>query len=331
MSQLVLRNISFYREQVKTISSVSLDVSQGEIVALVGPSGCGKSTLLRLLLGLEAPSQGEIYLEDELLSSPKRQVEINKRQMGVVFQTPSLFPHMTVEKNALFGLHSLPKAEQKERLDSYLKLVGLSGRESQYPHQLSGGEQQRIALIRSLMVQPKILLLDEPFANLDSVIRRGLRSEIVSILKAAKMTAIFVTHDPLEAMEIADRIMVMRDGELVQQGSPREIYMTPQTAFCARFFGEINHVPLDPANENSAMGYIRPEKIMLSKGHPAKGKLKAVVEHVMFAGHDSMVFVKSAGLLESLRVHITDEIDLSVGDEVTLDFDEKNIMIFNEE
>ena len=325
MSQLSLKEISFYREKIKTIDSVSLDVESGEIVSLVGPSGCGKSTLLKLVLGIEKVSQGEIFLGDNVLSSAKKHVAINHRDMGVVFQSPSLFPHMTIEKNVLFGLHKLSTQEQEDRLVRYLNMVGLLHVRDQYPHQLSGGEQQRIALIRSLIVQPSLLLLDEPFANLDSVIRRRLREDIVSILKQSKMTAIFVTHDPLEAMEIADRIIVMREGALVQQGTPQEVYTHPVDYECASFFGGLNHlITINGTDE----GYIRPERMTIST-QPSKHALEGEVEQVIFAGHDSMVCVKSAGLLEIVRVHISDGLSIKQGERVYVDWSPDNIMRFD--
>ncbi|MCJ8012625.1 ABC transporter ATP-binding protein [Paenibacillus sp. KQZ6P-2] len=220
------------------LQQVSLNVEKGELVTLLGPSGCGKSTLLRCIAGLESLDSGTISVNGKDIS----QLPPQRRNVGMVFQSYALFPNMTVFDNIAFGLkmQKLAREQITAKVNQAIELVHLSGKESSYPHQLSGGQQQRVALARALVTEPDILLLDEPLSALDAKIRKSLQSDLRSIQRDLKMTMIFVTHDQEEAMTISDRIFVMNNGEIAQQGKPEHIYASPKNEFVARFIGSYN-------------------------------------------------------------------------------------------
>jgi len=222
------------------LHGIDLEIEPGEFVALLGPSGCGKTTMLRCLAGLESLSGGRILLDDEDISP----VPVNKRDMSVVFQAYSLFPHMTVAQNVAFGLkmRRVVAAERERRVAEALDLVGLGHLGARYAHQLSGGQQQRVALARALVTRPRALLLDEPLSALDAKVRVRLRDEIKAIQAELGITTIFVTHDQEEALAVADRVAVMREGVIEQLGAPEELYRRPATPFVAGFVGESNRL-----------------------------------------------------------------------------------------
>ena len=219
------------------VNGVSLGLVAGEIGVLIGPSGCGKTTLLRAVAGLERAQQGSILLAHETVSSHKVHVPAEQRRIGMVFQDYALFPHLDVAKNVAFGLTHLRQTERRQRVDEVLQLVGLGSVYKRYPHELSGGQQQRVALARALAPRPRLLLLDEPFSNLDVDLRERLAHEVRGILKQAGATALFVTHDQLEAFAIGDRIGVMHEGQLHQWADAYELYHRPATRFVADFIG----------------------------------------------------------------------------------------------
>ena len=219
------------------VDRVSLGLRAGDIGVLIGPSGCGKTTLLRSVAGLEPVAGGEIRLSGVVVSSAARTTAPEQRRIGMVFQDYALFPHLDVGRNVAFGLNRLAGAQRRQRVAEVLELVGLSGSQARFPHQLSGGQQQRVALARALAPQPQLLLLDEPFSNLDVDLRERLAHELRSILKAARATALFVTHDQLEAFAIGDTIGVMREGELHQWDDAYTLYHRPATRFVANFIG----------------------------------------------------------------------------------------------
>ncbi len=219
------------------VDGVSFGLRAGEIGVLIGPSGCGKTTLLRCVAGLEAVAAGEIRLSGELVGSPRHTVAAESRRIGMVFQDYALFPHLDVGHNVAFGLHDLPRPERAARVAEVLGLVGLASSERRYPHELSGGQQQRVALARALAPRPQLLLLDEPFSNLDVDLRERLAHEVRGILKAARATALFVTHDQLEAFAIGDAIGVMHEGRLHQWDDAYSLYHRPATRFVADFIG----------------------------------------------------------------------------------------------
>jgi iron(III) transport system ATP-binding protein len=219
------------------VDGVSLGLRAGDIGVLIGPSGCGKTTLLRAVAGLERASGGSITLARELVSSGEMHMPAEQRRIGMVFQDYALFPHLDVGRNVAFGIHRLARNERDKRVAEVLKLVGLDGMQSRYPHELSGGQQQRVALARALAPRPRLLLLDEPFSNLDVDLRERLAHELRAILKAASATALFVTHDQLEAFAIGDVIGVMHQGHLHQWDDAYALYHRPATRFVAEFIG----------------------------------------------------------------------------------------------
>ena len=219
------------------VADVSLGLRAGDIGVLIGPSGCGKTTLLRAVAGLEPVSGGEIRLAGQVVSSTDQQTPPEARRIGMVFQDYALFPHLDVGRNVGFGIAHLPQAERDARVREVLALVGLASSEARYPHELSGGQQQRVALARALAPRPQLLLLDEPFSNLDVELRERLAHELRSILKAAQATALFVTHDQLEAFAIGDTIGVMHEGRLHQWDEAYTLYHRPATRFVADFIG----------------------------------------------------------------------------------------------
>ncbi len=240
---LSLRDIGKNFGAVAALKSVSLDVEHGSFVCFLGPSGCGKTTLLRVVAGLEEPDSGEILLEGSDLT----RVPARLRNFGVVFQSYSLFPNMTVAHNVAYGLNcrKWPAPRVAERVKRMLELVHLTDQAGKYPHQLSGGQQQRVALARALAPEPRMLLLDEPLSALDAKVREDLRGEIRDLQKELGITTIMVTHDQDEAMEMADRIVVMSHGVIDQVGSAVELYTAPATRFVAEFIGRINVLRLD--------------------------------------------------------------------------------------
>ncbi|RSN77695.1 MAG: ABC transporter ATP-binding protein, partial [Thermoproteota archaeon] len=235
-----LRNVSKSFGKVRAVDNASLRVEHGEFFSVLGPSGCGKTTLLRLISGLEFPDSGRIYFDGRDVTD----LPSFKRETGMVFQNYALWPHMTVFENIAYGLkiRKYDKNRIKEKVKEVLKLVKLEGMEERYPTQLSGGQQQRVALARALVIEPKILLLDEPLSNLDAKLRVEMREEIKRIQKHLGLTAIYVTHDQEEAMVISDRIAVMNSGRIIQVGSPVELYRRPSDLFVATFLGRCNMI-----------------------------------------------------------------------------------------
>jgi iron(III) transport system ATP-binding protein len=226
-----------FQPGVPVLREVSLRVEAGQTVCLLGPSGCGKTTLLRLIAGFEAPDTGEIHLIKRLVSRPGLLVPPEQRQVGMVFQDYALFPHMTVGQNIQFGLFRWPVSWRKTRLTEMLRLVGLEGMARRYPHELSGGQQQRVAVARALAPEPQLLLLDEPFSNLDVYARQQLREEVGAILAQAGITTLLVTHDQEEALSLADTLAVLNQGGVEQYATPDDIVRRPGTRFVAQFIG----------------------------------------------------------------------------------------------
>src|SRR5919106_934407 len=224
---------------VDAVLDSELCVERGEFVALLGPSGCGKTTLLRLVAGFERPDAGEIAIEERPVVGPGVWVPAHARGIGMVFQEYALFPHLTVEQNVGFGVR---RGDRAKRVPELLRLVGLTAERERFPHELSGGQQQRVALARALAPRPSVVLLDEPWSNIDPLLRVSMRDELAAILRAIDVTVLFVTHDREEAFSIADRIALMRDGKVVQSGSAEDVYFSPADRWAAEFVGAGNFV-----------------------------------------------------------------------------------------
>jgi iron(III) transport system ATP-binding protein len=226
--------------QVQAVADAQLCVDRGELVALLGPSGCGKTTLLRLVAGFEQPDSGEVRLGDRIVAGRGAWVAPERRRVGLVFQDYALFSHLTVSENVGFGI---PRSGRGERVAELLELAGLAGFAHRHPHELSGGQQQRVAVARALAPRPDVVLLDEPWSNIDPLLRASMRDELSRILRAAEATVLLVTHDREEAFSIADRVALMIDGSIAQAGTPEEIYRTPASRWTATFSGPGNFLP----------------------------------------------------------------------------------------
>ena len=238
---LEFRKIGHAYDGTPSVNDVSFSVNAGNVVTLLGPSGCGKTTLLRLAAGLESPLTGEIWLDGSRVSDRELTIPPEKRGVGYMFQDYALFPHLNVMENVVFGLPDKGSTAIRRALD-VLAEVNIETLADSYPHELSGGQQQRVALARALAPTPSIILLDEPFAGLDSRLRERIRDQILHVLKATKTAVLMVTHDAEEAMFMSDRIIVLRDGTVTQTGRPFNLYCQPSNAFVAEFFGEVNRI-----------------------------------------------------------------------------------------
>ncbi len=240
MALIRLQHLTKRFGRVTAVDRLSLEIREGELITLLGPSGCGKTTTLRIFAGFEVPDEGDVYFGDRAVTA----LPPETRDIGIVFQNYALFPHMTVNENVAFGLdvRSISRPEIPKRVGTILDKVQLSGLGGRYPHQLSGGQQQRTALARALVINPQVLLLDEPLANLDAKLREEMRFYIRHLQREFGITTVYVTHDQSEAMVLADRIAVLRDGVLQQLGQPEDLYQRPQTSWVADFIGLTNFI-----------------------------------------------------------------------------------------
>ena len=237
------------------VDNINLDIKSGDMVTLLGPSGCGKTTTLRMVSGFEYPTSGSIYIgEKDVAKLPP-----NKRGLSMVFQSYALFPHLNVWENIAYGLRvaKLPIKEIIERTNNVIEMMQLTGMEKRFPNQLSGGQQQRVALARAVVIEPKVLLFDEPLSNLDAKLRERMRDELRDLQKRLGITSLYVTHDQSEAMAISDRIVIMKDGHLIQVGTPEEIYEYPNCRFVANFIGKANFLPCNYVSGNGKRAVVR--------------------------------------------------------------------------
>ena len=279
--------------EVTAVYNVDLDINKGELVTLLGPSGCGKTTTLRMIAGFEFPTTGEIILDGAKINS----LPPHKRDMSMVFQSYAIFPHLTVFENIAYGLnvHHVSKAEALERVNHVLELVHLEGYGDRAPTQLSGGQQQRVALARALVMEPKVLLMDEPLSNLDAKLREEMRTEIRRIQKELNITSVYVTHDQIEAMTLSDRIVVMNQGKIEQIGSPVEMYRFPANKFVADFIGRAEFIDGVVVEQNEAVLIVKAlgEVVTLKN---VKGTFSKHQEVTLIV-HPEMVRVKKSGEL----------------------------------
>ena len=314
---LDLQDISHQFGPVRAVAGLSLRVGPGEVVCLLGPSGCGKSTVLRLAAGLERLQSGRVAIGGRLVAGEGTDVPPEARGVGLVFQDYALFPHLNVLDNVAFGLRGAPAGRAARALE-VLKRVGVEDQAARFPHVLSGGQQQRVALARALAPEPVVMLLDEPFSGLDARLRDQVRDSTLHVLKESGAACLLVTHDPDEAMFMADRIAVMREGALVQLGAPVDLYCRPADAFVARFFGETNSIPARIAGgaamtpfgsvpsklpEGSAAEVmIRPEALRLAAEFTG-GKGAARVLAARMLGRSTLVHLAVDGL-DGAKLHL---------------------------
>jgi iron(III) transport system ATP-binding protein len=240
--RLTFEHVSLAFPTVEAVRDVSFDLAPGEIACLLGPSGCGKTTLLRIAAGVERPQSGRVLIDGIEVAGPSRLVPPERRNVGLMFQDFALFPHLSIIDNVAFGLRGLKRADALKEARSALRRVGLADYENSYPHRLSGGEQQRVALARAIVPRPQVMLMDEPFSGLDQRLRDSVRAETLAVLKETRATTVLVTHDPTEALGLADRILLMRHGRFIQTGRPRDLYSHPIDAEAARFFSDCNEM-----------------------------------------------------------------------------------------
>jgi iron(III) transport system ATP-binding protein len=306
---LQLRGLRKSFGDVVAVDGVDLTVEPGTVCALLGPSGCGKTTTLRLIAGLETPDAGSVEIGGETVSTAKSSLPPERRRIGMVFQDYALFPHLDVAGNVGYGLGRRP---DRARVEQMLSTVGLGGLGGRHPHELSGGQQQRVALARALIAEPRAVLLDEPFSNLDAGLRERVREEVRAILEAQGVTSVFVTHDQEEALSLADVVAVVNAGRIEQVGTPEEVYSRPATRWVADFLGEIEVLPGTIAggkvecelgqfshahgSEGEVDVLIRPESLAVGTMEPAdgRGSREAVVVSRSFYGHDQMLELELA-------------------------------------
>ncbi len=242
MSALTLDHVSHTYGDLLAVDDVNLSIAPGELVCLLGPSGCGKTTALRVAAGLEPLQRGRVLMDGKPVAEEGIDLPPEKRNVGLVFQDYALFPHLSVLDNVAFGLRDLGALERRRRAEEVLEQVGMADYTGAYPHRLSGGQQQRVALARALAPKPRVMLLDEPFSGLDTPLRNQIRDEALHVLKQSGAATLMVTHDPEEAMFMAERVALMREGRLVQVGHPTDLYFAPSDAFVAGFFGDVNRL-----------------------------------------------------------------------------------------
>lgn len=333
MATLDLVNLTKHFGDVRAVNNISLNVGNGEFLCFLGPSGCGKSTALRMVGGFEEPSGGDVRIDGASVVD----LSPNRRPTAMVFQKFTLWPHMRVYDNIAFGLRlrRLPNNEIDRKVNDALELVGLKSYGRRYPSQLSGGEQQRIALARAIVLEPKILLLDEPFSNLDALLRVRLREELRMIQRNIHITTIFVTHDQEEALSMADRIAVMNRGQIEQLDKPSQIYACPRTLFVADFIGAMNILPATATGDQVRIGTrslpapanlaqdglkvaIRPEDIaVVDATNSALDAWPAQVTQVSDLGHYRKAFVEVVGI-DPLKLYLPKSVPINEGDTITL-------------
>ncbi|WP_454747680.1 ABC transporter ATP-binding protein [Ciceribacter selenitireducens] len=307
-ASISVRNLVKDFDSLRVLKGIDLEIPAGRLVTLLGPSGCGKTTLLRAISGITDPTSGEIWLKDRRIDG----LPPENRNFGMVFQTYALFPHMTVAKNVAFGLEmrNVGRAEITRRVHAALELVGLAGHAGRLPKQLSGGQQQRVAVARAIVIEPDVLLFDEPLSNLDAKLRDSLREDLRHLQQKLAITSVYVTHDQAEAMALADEIVVMKDGQIVERGSPIDLYRRPRYRFTAEFLGMTNVLeadiagsecrlpwgevrPLDNPGETDVEGVaIRPEDLGVQ---PVEADHHGVVEQSMFMGAATHYWIGTSG------------------------------------
>lgn len=358
---LSLQNLTIKYGDLTAVTDLSLEVAEGEMLVLLGPSGCGKSSTMRSVAGLERPTAGSITIGGETVFDAERGIEVppNKRRTGMVFQSYAIWPHMTVERNVDYPLrrNGTPRNQWKDLTEKALELVGLEGLGSRGASRLSGGQMQRVALARSIVMEPEVLLLDEPLSNLDAKLRERLRFELKGIQRRLNLTSIYVTHDQSEALALADRIVIMREGLVEQIGSPMEVYRNPKNRFVADFLGVTNVWPVDgvlesqdgttvlavggeripcrsrPGQAEPRFASIRPEAVSVSFVEPEAGGFVLAGEvnlHNFMGTHNRFEVNTSGGLTVDVVEHGTEEMVDRTGSRIWLTINPDEINVFGE-
>ena len=350
--KVILKNVSKRFGKVVAVDNVSLEVRDGELFTILGPSGCGKTTTLRIIAGFELPDEGKVLFDDVDVTYRKPY----ERGTAMVFQNYALWPHMSVFDNIAYGLRvrKLPRDEVRKRVMKVLELVGLKGLEDRYPLQLSGGQQQRVALARALVIEPKVLLLDEPLSNLDAKLRVKMREEIKRLQKRLGITTIYVTHDQEEAMSLSDRIAIMNNGRVVQIGHPKEVYMNPSNLFVATFIGRSTALAgrvVDVSGERvklaiseditikgkvakgyklsvneEAIAIMRPEDFDLEKPEVEANELTGIVDLTMFIGAFTQAKIRIGN--QSFKAYLDPDIEVKPGTKMTVYIKADNVIVF---
>ncbi len=323
------------------VNDFSFDIKPGEIISLLGPSGCGKSTLLRMIAGIERPDAGRITIGDIEVVSSDRFLPPEQRGVGLMFQDFALFPHLTVIDNVAFGLKRLGRTVASREATAVLTRMGLADYASAYPHMLSGGQQQRVALARAIAPRPGVLLMDEPFSGLDGRLRNEIRNETLAIIHEVGATAIFVTHDPEEAMRLSDRIAVMSQGRLVQAGAVDELYHNPRNIYVAETFSELNIIPcriisgwvVGPLGRFRAQEGLEGEVMLCLRPHHIKieNDTDGITAHVLqnfSVGREILMEVGVSGLEKPLIIRTESALARPRGSEVVLGIDAENALLF---
>lgn len=343
-----LRGIVKKFGKLQAVKKIDLNIEQGSLVTLLGPSGCGKTTILRMIAGLEHPTSGEIFIKGRLVNN----IPIHKRNLGMIFQNYALFPHKTIFDNVAFGLkyRDVPKIEIKDRVRKALEMVRLPDVGKRYPSQLSGGQQQRIALARAIVIEPDVLLMDEPLSALDENLREDMRREIDNLQQMLGVTTIFVTHDQREALSMSDKIIVMKDGVLQQEGPPEEVYNFPSNRFVADFLGSSNFYPARVEDVENGQYSIRLDSgHVITSEHPSQwnqgdrvelviraqkfyiyaeneapeenhgNQFKGVIKDRSYMGGEVSYFVDLEGGLSIHVISIVNLRALKIGDKVVVD------------
>lgn len=319
---------SFDKGKSFALKDVSFQLEQGDVYAIVGESGSGKTTLIRLIAGLETPDDGIIIINQKLVSSLNKNVAPEKRNIGFVFQEYALFPHLKLEENILYGISKLKN--KKQRASEVLELVGLLEMKDRYPHELSGGQQQRVALARALAPSPSLLILDEPFSNLDAMLRTQLRNEVFEIVKKSGVTAIFVTHDTQDALAVADEILILQQGKLVQKDAAANLYSKPSSVYVASLFG--NTIQLSKEIQSAfecplkteCCHAIRNENIAIND--ECEYVTNATVLKKTFMGSDTQLYIKLDNGEHLTVITKHNQID----ERITIGFNSKDVLEFKE-